>query len=105
MNGEIGVESTVNEGSTFWLKLPFEKQSLRSGEEFDGRELENVRVLVVNPAPTSGRILHGQLAHLKMADAHAATGAEALEALRAAAAEGKPFELVIIDMDLAEMDG
>src|SRR5207245_5803928 len=57
-------------------------------------------------AQTSGRVLHAQLAHLKMADAHAASGAQALDLLRqAAASEARPFDLVIIDLDLPDMDG
>jgi len=106
MGGEIGAESTLNRGSTFWFKLPCEKSSAKKIHEgLDGRPLIGRRVLVVNQAETSCRIFHAQLSHLKMDDAYAASGTQALEILRRDAAAGKPRELVIIDMDLAEMDG
>jgi len=107
MGGEIGFESALDKGSTFWFKLPLLKQPGAQPSRAGGEtaSLSGVKVLVVNHAQTSCQILHAQLAHLKMADAQAPTGAVALDSLRTAAAAGQPFELVIIDMDLAEMDG
>ncbi len=107
MAGEIGFESTVNKGSLFWIKLPFEKQppANEPSPPFDGAGLAGIRVLVVSQAQTSCRILHDQLSHLKMADSHASNDTQALELLRRAAADGHPFHLAIFDMDLGEMDG
>ena len=107
MSGEIGFESEWKKGSTFWFKVPLEKQAPPPviQEDREPHHLAGVRVLVINAAETGCRILHAQFAHLKMADAHAPNAEEALQILREAARTGKPFDLVILDMDLPEMDG
>ena len=107
MGGEIGLESTVDQGSTFWFHLPLEKQPMPRRPEagFDATHLGGVRVLVFNQTQTSCRILHAHLSHLGMVDKRAADGRQGLELMRQAAAGGTPFELAILDMDLAETDG
>src|SRR5207244_7245203 len=84
MAGEIGAESVLHKGSTFWFKLAFEKQpaSRQVPDGLDTGALAGSKVLVVNQSQTSWRILHTQLAHLKMADAHAASGTEACAMMR-----------------------
>ena len=107
MGGEIGVKSEWNKGSMFWLKLAFGKQAAAQAANPPSAitSLAGVRVLVAKKAGTGCQILLGQLSHLRMLVAHAASGGEAMLWLRQEAAAGHPYQLVVLDMDLAEMDG
>ena len=62
-------------------------------------------MLVVDDNATNRQILRHQLFAWKMQKGSAATGHEALDLLRAAASDGKPYDLALLDMQMPEMDG
>jgi PAS domain S-box-containing protein len=107
MDGEIGVDSVPGEGSTFWFTARFEKQTCGggSGGHHAMGSLEGVRALIVDDNATNRKILHHQLSQWGMYKEEAASGAEALVTLLREAREGRPFQLAILDMQMAGMDG
>ncbi len=106
MNGSISVQSTVGKGTTFWFSAQFEKQKGPSTPPGQlKRELSAVRVLVVDDNETNRQILSQQLASWRMQSDAVASGKAALAALRAAVSEGRPYGLVLLDMQMPEMDG
>jgi CheY-like chemotaxis protein len=62
-------------------------------------------MLVVDDNATNRRILHYQLTNWGITHQAVATGSEALALLRGAAKVGKPYDLLILDHHMPEMDG
>ena len=106
MEGQIGVESKPGEGSTFWFTAKLEKQAghAESPRQYN-QDLPDARVLVVDDNATNRKILFHQILAWKMQPDCVASGAEALEFLRAAAVGGKPYSLALLDVQMPEMDG
>lgn len=106
MGGEMGVVSTPGEGSTFWFTVTLEKQPAGSEPIPSlGLNIENFRVLMVDDNATNRKILSHQLSSWGMIHAEAESGLQALDLLRAAAANGKHYHIAILDLLMPGIDG
>jgi two-component system sensor histidine kinase/response regulator len=104
MGGQIGMESRLPKGSKFWFTGKFEKL-MAPVMPRDTSKLYDLRALIVDDNATNRRILRHQLLAWKMQPDCATGGEEALKMMRAAASEGKPYGLALLDFQMPEMDG
>ncbi|WP_245931775.1 response regulator [Actinokineospora auranticolor] len=105
MNGSIGLTSDPGEGSAFFFTLPLPPARAPLPAARPVRDLEGAAVLVVDDNATNRQIVSQLLETWKVRVSLAASGTEALAALRGATADGRPFDVALLDMRMPDLDG
>lgn len=107
MGGEIGVESTPDQGSTFWVTIRLKDADTTARRMVEARpeELAGRRVLVVDDNALNRRIFKLQLRSHDIEVELAPDARSAMKSLLEAGEKGRDFELAIIDHMMPETDG
>jgi signal transduction histidine kinase/CheY-like chemotaxis protein len=105
MGSDIEVESRVGEGSTFRFSLEVPVTSAQEPQAAPERRISGYagprrKVLVIDDIAENRAVLRDLLGELHFEIAEAASGQEALEAVRS-----ERFDLILMDVFMPEMDG
>jgi len=105
MGGQVGVVSEVGKGSTFFFTLSLTPVESTASDAMQLATQCDGKILIVDDNATNRRVLGSQLTHAGYRVTAAAGAVEALQLLASASAAGAPFDMVVTDFLMPEMDG
>jgi signal transduction histidine kinase/CheY-like chemotaxis protein len=105
MGGTVGVESVFGKGSTFWFTARLRMGSTEKLLVKPAIDLRGRRVLLVDDNAEAALVLRELLTELGFTVQRADSGANAILQLKAADAADQPFDFVLMDWLMPDMDG
>lgn len=107
MNGTLDCKSELGKGSDFFFTLHLEiDQELENKiDKNETVDIQGSRVLIIDDNSTNIEILENQTAGWGVRNESACSGKKGLEKLQLAKQAGDPFDVVIVDLHMPEMDG
>ena len=111
MGGDIGVESEVGKGTTFYVELTLPLDASRDPAPRTMKTVaaaasgKNLRVLAVDDHPINLELLDGLLENEGFEVTSVDGALSALEELDSAVIDGRPYSLALLDYQMPEIDG
>ena len=104
MGGTLSVTSAPDAGSTFTALIPFGISAATAGQTHVA-DLVGVRALIVDDNLTNQRVLQEMVAAWGCSAGVAEGAKEALAMLRDAVDDGLPFDVLLLDLNMPDIDG
>jgi len=105
MGGKITAESQLNHGSTFRVTLPLPVHGNLVQPDHIPYDVTGSRILIVDDNEINRRILMEQMASWQFEATQTSSGMEALTALHRGNVLGQPYDLMIVDYQMPDMNG
>ncbi|MDW5418183.1 response regulator [Iodobacter sp. CM08] len=105
MQGDVGVESEPGKGSTFWFTARLGIAKNTTAFLTPKPDLRGRNILVVDDIESAREVMHDLLASMSFKATAVDSGQAALAAIRQQNAQHTPFDVVLVDWKMPEMDG
>ena len=105
MGGELQVESTSGEGSTFCFNAAFDLPRGAAGPRRLADEFRDLPVLVADDNANARIVLTNMLRSLSCKVTAVESGEQAVSEVERASKEGRPYRLAVLDWKMPGMDG
>ncbi|HEY9904377.1 MAG TPA: PAS domain S-box protein [Candidatus Sericytochromatia bacterium] len=104
MSGSIGVESILGQGSTFWFTASFatQKEPVATAVPL---AVSNLKLLVVSDNATTRQVVRSLTDKWGVLSDEAVDSTTTLNALRSSTAQGHPYDVAIIDLQMPNSQG
>ena len=105
MHGRIELQSEPGNGALFRLSIPLAVAEEDLTQPQVPEALVGLRVLIVDDHAVNRDILHNQVLSWGMRNDNAASGLKAIEYIRRAQTQNDPYQIVLLDWHMPDMDG
>ena len=105
MGGSISLESTLGKGSTFYIDIPIERAQGNTVMHDEALFLKNMRVLIVDDNVTNREIALELTQRWGMLPTAVEGGQQAIDELTRAKQADEPYELLLLDVRMPDMNG
>jgi CheY-like chemotaxis protein len=109
MHGSMGVESHPGQGTAFWFLIPLEVAAVLPAPPpravATTARLRRGRVLIVDDNPVNQLVAQRAVDRFGYVTEVVSGGEQALAAIREAARQRSPFDAVLMDCQMPDMDG
>jgi len=105
MGGEIGIDSVIGQGCTFWFEVPLLNTKALVEAPVYNTDITNERILIVDDNETNRDLMKQLHDHWKIPHTLVNSARSAIAELTLAALEECPYTIAVLDMNMPDTSG